>query len=359
MGVALGAAMMLIGAACTDQPAGQVVVPLAGTVSTLAGSPGEAGSADGAGPAARFSNPAGVALDVSGNLYVADFANNTIRKVASDGTVSTLAGSPGEAGSADGAGPAARFDGPIGVAADVSGNLYVADFASNTIRKVTPDGTVSTLAGSPGEAGSADGQGSVARFNAPNAVAVDLSGNVYVADSFNNTIRKVTPDGTVSTLAGAPGEAGSADGPGPDARFNLPGGIAVDGTGNVYVVADFANSTVRRITPGGVVSTLAGAAGEAGSVDGTGTAARFAGPPGVAADAQGNVYVADAANNTIRKVTPDGTVSTLAGSPGVAGSADGPGPDARFDNPYGLAVNGAGTVLYVADTLNHTVRKII
>jgi DNA-binding beta-propeller fold protein YncE len=192
MGVALGAAMILIVAGCTDQPTGPVVVSLAGTVTTSAGSPGEIGSDDGAGPDARFSSPAGVALDVAGNVYVADFANNTIRKVAPDGTVSTLAGSPGEAGSADGPGVEARFAGPLGVAADAQGNVYVADAANQTIRRITVDGTVSTLAGAPGEAGSADGPGPDARFNNPYGLAVNPAGTVlYVADTFNHTLRRI------------------------------------------------------------------------------------------------------------------------------------------------------------------------
>ena len=287
----------------------------AGVVSTLAGLAGSSGSADGTGSAARFCYPYGVAVDGSGNVYVADTDNYTIRKITPAGVVSTLAGLAGSSGSADGTGSAARFDYPYGVAVDGSGNVYVADSGNNTIRKITPAGVVSTLAGMAGSSGSADGTGSAARFNYPTGVAVDGSGNVYVADTGNNTIRKITPAGVVSTLAGTAGSSGSADGTGSAARFYYPYGVAVDGSGNVYV-ADNDNYTIRKITPAGVVSTLAGLAGSSGSADGTGSAARFYYPYGVAVDGSGNVYVADTDNDTIRKITPAGVVSTLAGLAG-------------------------------------------
>jgi len=325
-------------------------------VSTLAGSAGRPGSADGTGSAARFFRPWGVAADGPGNVYVADTENYAIRRVTATGEVSTWAGSMRLHGSADGAGSGARFILPEGVAVDVSGNVYVADTGNFTVRKVTPAGEVSTLAGSAGRPGSADGTGSAARFVDPVGVAVDDSGSVYVADTQNHTIRKITPEGEVSTLAGSAGRPGSADGTGSTARFILPEGVAVDVFGNVYV-ADSGNSTIRKVTPAGEVSTLAGSAGRLGSIDGTGSGARFIFPEGVAVDEFGNVYVADTGNSTIRKVTPAGEVSTLAGSAGMLGSADGTGGAARFDHPGGLAVDGSGNV-YVADTFNSTVRKI-
>ena len=328
----------------------------AAVVSTLAGIAGSVGSADGTGAAARFYSALGVAVDGTGNVYVADTYNHTVRKVTPAAVVSTLAGMAGLTGSADGTGAAARFNSPQGVAVDRTGNVYVADKGNHTLRKVTPAGVVSTLAGMPGFAGSADGTGAAARFNAPEGVAVDGTGNVYVADTANDTLRKVTPAGVVSTLAGMPGFAGSADGTGAAARFNLPHGLAVDGTGNVYV-ADTANDTLRKVTPAGVVSTLAGTAGTPGAADGTGAAARFYLPFGVAVDGAGNVYVADTYTNIIRKVTPAGVVSTLAGMAPYSGSADGTGAAARFYIPQGVAVDGTGNV-YVADTYNNTVRKI-
>ena len=237
-----------------------------------------------------------------------------------------FAGMPGGAGAADGTGSAARFYGPTYVAVDGSGNIYVTD-VFNTIRKVTPGGVVSTLAGLAANSGSSDGTGSAARFNQPTGVAVDSSGNVYVADTYNNAIRKVTPEGVVTTLAGLPGSLGGSDGTGSAARFGQPYGIAVDSSGNVYVADDY-NATIRKVTPGGVVTTLAGLAGSQGSIDGTGSAARFGILRGLAMDSSGNIYVADVAYSTIRNVTPAGVVTTLAG--GSQGSSDGTGSAAQF-----------------------------
>jgi sugar lactone lactonase YvrE len=329
----------------------------AGVVSTLAGSPAQTGSTDGTGSAARFYNPQGVAVDGSGNVYVADRDNSTIRKITPAGLVSTLAGSAGQNGGTDGTGSAAHFFHPFGVAVDGSGNIYVADTYNSSIRKITPAGAVTTLAGSASQLGSADGTGSAARFHYPYGVAVDGSGNVYVADSGNSTIRKITPAGAVTTLAGSAGQTGSTDATGSAARFYYPSSVTVDGSGNVYV-ADMSNSTIRKISPAGAVSTLAGSASQFGSADGTGSAARFSNPCGMAVDGSGNVYVADMLNSTIRKITtPAGVVRTLAGSAGQTGSTDGAGSAARFYNPLGVAVDGSGNI-YVADRYNSTIRKI-
>jgi sugar lactone lactonase YvrE len=358
------------------------------TFITVAGLAGNPGSADGTGSGARFSAPVGVAVDSAGNVYMADQGNHTIRKMTPAGVVTTLAGLAGSPGSADGIGDVARFNNPTGVAVDTEGNVYVADDGNNTIRKVTPTGTVTTLAGLAGSPGSADGTGSDARFGrfedfytegrfyvTPTGVAVDGAGNVYLADTYNCTIRKVTPAGTVTTLAGlarldANGFPlfGSTDGVGSAARFNNPSAVAVDSAGNVYV-ADTGNKTIRKVTPMGLVTTLAGLAGGSGSADGTGGAAEFGnysaevgGPNGVAVDSEGNVYATDQYNFTIRKVTPAGVVTTLAGLAGNPGSADGTGSDGRFGSgiysggPAGVAVDGAGNV-YIGDRGNNTIRK--
>jgi sugar lactone lactonase YvrE len=254
-------------------------------------------------------------VDSADNVYVADVGNHTVRKITPVGTnwvVSTFAGSAGIQGSADGAGSHARFSYPGGVAADSAGKVYVADSGNDTVRKITSAGVVSTIAGSPLSTGSADGTGSTARFSQPEGVAADIAGNVYVADTGNSTIREINSASVVSTLAGATGSEGSANGAGSDARFNRPYGAAMDSASNLYV-ADSANDTIRKITSGGNVSTVAGLAGNQGSTDGAGTDARFSNPRGVAVDTGGNIYVADYGNNTIRQVTAAGIVSTLAG----------------------------------------------
>ncbi|MDR2208254.1 MAG: hypothetical protein LBE22_04690 [Azoarcus sp.] len=313
-------------------------------VSTFAG--GESGFADGIGSDAKFYFPHGIAIDAAGHLYVTDYENNRIRKITLAGEVSTLAG--GEKGFVDGIGGDAKFYRPSGIAIDAAGNLYVADTFNYRIRKITPAGEVSTLAGS--EEGFADGIGSDAKFGEPEGIAIDAAGNLYVADRWNNRIRKITPAGEVSTFAG--GEDGFADGIGGGAKFRGPTSIAIDAAGNLYV-ADKWNNRVRKITPTGEVSTLAG--GEGGFADGIGDDARFRSPFGIAIDAAGNLYVADEGNHRIRKITPAGEVSTLAGS--EYGFADGIGSAARFYRPFGIAIDAAGD-LYVADFRNHRIRKI-
>jgi sugar lactone lactonase YvrE len=326
----------------------------AGVVTTLAG--GNQGSQDGTGSAAQFNAPQGVAVDSAGNVFVADRDNNTIRKVTSAGVVTTLAGLAGITGSADGTGTQASFSRPAGVAVDSAGNVYVADQYNSTIRKVTRAGVVTTLAGLAGTYGSTDGTGSSARFSQPASVAVDSAGDVYVADMGNSTIRKVTPSGVVTTLAGQTENAGFADGTGTSAQFYFPQGVAVDANGNVYV-ADTYNSLIREITPAAQVTTVAGASTSQGSTDGTGKVASFNQPTGVAAGANGDVYVADTDNSIIRKVTSAGDVITVAGLAGSSRAADGVGTDARFDYPTGVTVDSAGNV-YVSDTGNSTIRMI-
>jgi sugar lactone lactonase YvrE len=286
-----------------------------------------------------------------GNVYVADLSNDTIRKITPDGVASTLAGAAGQVGSTDGTGSDARFKSPNDVATDSAGNVYVADSGNCTIRKITPAGVVSTLAGTAGQVGSSDGSGSAALFNRPTGVATDSAGNVYVADTSNYTIRKITPAGVVSTVAGSAGMPGSSDGSGSAAQFNHPYGIATDSAGNVYV-ADTYNYTIRKITPAGVVSTLAGSVGTPGSTDGSGSAGLFKYPLGIATDSVGNVYVADTGSNTLRKVTQLGVVTTVVGTPGARGVRLGPLPGS-LNGPRRLAVlAGSGITLVAADGEN-------
>ncbi|SFQ49374.1 NHL repeat-containing protein [Hymenobacter arizonensis] len=336
--------------AASGQPANS------GTVSTLAGAPKQAGSIDGVGPTARFKSPHGVVVGADGAVYVADTENHAIRRITAAGVVTTLAGALGQKGQADGLGATARFAHPEGLALDAQGNVYVADAGNHTLRKVTPAGLVSTVAGQAGRAGRVDGAAPQALFNAPHGLAVGADGTVYVADTYNHTIRRISPSGTVTTLAGSPGQKGAGEGPGAQARFFHPSGVAVDADGALYV-ADNGNQTVRKITPAGEVSTLAGAARKKGSADGLGPAARFRTPSGVAVDGQGHLYVADYVNSTIRHLTPDGQVSTLAGHPLGWGSQDGTGDAARFAFPFGVAVDARGR-LYVADTQNMLIRCV-
>ena len=297
--------------------------------STWLGQAGSTGTANGIGNAARFTFPTDAAVDSSGNIYIVE--NQTVRKATPSGVVTTLAGSAGVTGSANGTGSAARFYNPSGVAVHTDGTIYVADYWNHTIRKVTQAGVVTTLAGSPGVTGSTNGTGSAARFYYPHDVAVDSAGNVYVADNYNDTIRKITPAGVVTTLAGSAGNPGAVNGTGSAARFDAPAGVAVDSSGNVFV-ADRSNHAIRRVTPAGVVTTFAGTMTSFGSADGTGSAARFYYPLGLAIDAGGNLFVADTYNDNIRKITPAAVVTTIGGSAGSLGSADGAGSAARFIN---------------------------
>jgi sugar lactone lactonase YvrE len=337
------------------------VVLATGTVTTIAGNASSRGSDDGIGAAASFDILTGLATDGAGNLYVADIYNSAIRKVVTaTGAVTTFAGLAPHAGTADGAGAAARFQNPGGIASDSGYDLYLADRANGTIRRIgVAGGHVDTLAGAAGLLDSVNGTGASARFLSPTAVASDDNGTLYVTDV--NTIRKVViATGAVTTLVGKPFQdpAGSADGVGAAARFNSLWGITSDGAGNLYV-ADSSNHTIRKVVIATrTVTTLAGTAGQAGSADGVGAAASFNFPDGVTSDGAGNLYVSDSGNDTIRKVViATGAVTTLAGMAGQAGSADGTGAAARFTTPNGITSDGAGH-LYVADAGNSTIRRV-
>jgi hypothetical protein len=331
------------------------IVLATGTVTTFVGQSGHPGTLDGTGTSAELEYPRGGALDGAGNLYVT--TDSTIRKIVlSTGAVSTLAGS-GSTGSADGIGIAATFSYPTGIAADRAGNLYVSD--GNCIRKIVlSTKAVTTIAGSAISLGSTDGIGSAARFYSPAGLAYD-AGALYIADSRNNTIRKlVLATGAVTTVAGTVGQHVVADGTGAAAHFSDPEGIAFDGAGALYI-ADAGGPTLRKLVLAtGVVTTVAGAVGQGISVDGIGTAAHFMRPHGVASDGAGKIYVADDNDCTIRQlVVATGAMTTVAGGHLSIGNVDGVGAAARFRYPRGVASDGAGN-LYVADQLNAVVRKI-
>jgi hypothetical protein len=373
---------------------------------TVAGRAVTSGAVDGPGLTARFNRPWGIAVDGQGNLYVTEAVNHLVRKITPEGVVSTVAGRVGEVGSEDGSGTAARFAaigtspinsattttvGPFGITVDTGGNAFVADGNSHVLRRITPAGLVTTYSGVSGTEGFRDGVAMQALYRNPVGAAVDAAGNVFVADTFNHVIRRISPSGTVTTIAGSAGAAGTTDGIGSAARFLHPTAIAVSPNEDVFV-AD-CNNIIRRLTrstsDSWSVVTLAGSALTFGTTDATGVDARFGGAimpsssggqsvsfpsfspilsspsfigssyrlgdlPGLAADGAGNVYVSDFSNNTIRKISPAGVVTTIGGS--TSGSTDGVGTTARFSRPCGIAVDAAGT-LYIADSLNHTIRK--
>jgi hypothetical protein len=302
---------------------------------------------------ARFTLPWGIDADANGNVYVADRGNHVIRKITPQGVVSTLAGS-GFPGYADGNASEAEFNDPVDVAVDVAGNVYVSDFLNTCIRKINPAGVVSTYAGVAGEMGASNGTLTEARFAGPAGLAFDAGGNLYIADFFNHRIRKITPAGAVSTLAGS--TAGCTNGTGAAAQFNAPLSIAVDGGANLYVT-DGLNHSIRKITQAGVVTRIAGNCAS-GFADGAAGSAQFNSPVGIALDSDGNVIIADGGNNRIRKLyVSTNTVGTVAGK-ATAGNDFGVGPNASFNGPVDL-VNLTGNTFLQVDFFNHRIVKVI
>lgn len=319
-----------------------------GVVTTLAGTPGEKGTVDGPAKSARFSDPHDITVDGFGNVFVIG-DDQAIRKITPTGAVSTLAGTPGKIGNADGAGSGATFNKPLGLVADSSGNLFVADSWNFTIRKISPGGVVTTYAGISNRQGTVDGPRGTATFAYPSAIAIDPLGNLYVSSwssgpSFSEVIRKITPAGVVSTLPGSDC--------GPQAAIR---GIAIDSAGNLLISAS--NYCVRRLTPTGVNTVLAGAEWLRGNQDGIGTNARFRDPWGICIDNAGYLYLAGGSAPVIRKIDLTGAVTTFVGQPSVAGSADGKGLAARFHAPGAITGDSNGN-LFVADTQNCTIRRI-
>ena len=331
-----------------------------GVISTVAGSStadvyaGDGGKAT----SASLNRPNGIAFDTAGNIYIADTGNHVVRKVNTSGIISTVAGNNSSAYSGDG-GPAidASLSEPSGLAFDGAGNLYIADTNNNCIRIVTPDQNIHTFAGLcsyalfQGDGGPATS----AKLNKPYSVAVDPYGSVYISDTENERLRKVTPDGIINTIAGT-GTAGFSDGPALQAEFASPSGIALDASGSIYV-ADKSNFRIRKVLPSGIVVTVAGSGtpGYSGNAAATGAEMYF--PQGVFADSSGDVYIADTQNNRIRKVS-SGVITTVAGNgtPGYSGNS-GPATSARLAQPQGVFVVPAGN-LYIADTVNQAIREV-
>src|SRR5438128_6353405 len=331
---------LCIGVLCTSWPGANLnVTAQSYTFTTIAGTALVSGTADGTNSDARFTGPAGLAMDAAGNLYVADLSNHAIRQVSPVGTnwvVKTIAGLPRTLGSADGTNDQARFNRPSAVVVDSVGNLFVTDNYNQTIRKITPVGTnwvVTTIAGVPGVYGTADGTNEQALFHGPQAIALAGDNTLFLTDRLNFTVRRMDRFGTnwvTSTIAGWPSTYGGfTDGLNNDAEFKFPFGIARHGNGNLYV-ADFGNNAIRQIAPIGpnwMTTTVAGFSGTIGTNDGPANVATFNSPNGIAVDSSETIYVADQYNNTIRKITPAGSsweVSTLAGVPSQSGTNDGP-----------------------------------
>jgi streptogramin lyase len=303
----------------------------AGTAATLAG--GAYGYMDGAYASAQFRSPRGMAIDVTGQLFVADTGNRAVRRLALDGTVSTLAGGPEQA----------QIQEPHGLAVNAAGQVFVSDTARHAIYRIAPDGTVTLLAGGT-QPGYADGTGAQAQFDDPRGLALDAAGNLFVADMNNHCIRKVTPTGEVTTFAGSV-TMGAADGTGPAATFTSPIALAFGAGGDLFV-ADIVTHSLRKITPSGVVTTFAG--GASGDADGLGTAARFAHPWAIASDARGTLYVVDGEQaSRIRRIGTDAQVSTLAGG-ATPGYQNGAGAQARFFSAFALTASSCGR-LYLTD----------
>jgi sugar lactone lactonase YvrE len=328
-----------------------------GAVMTIveAGSAYQRGDVDGTGTAARLYYPYGLSFDGSGTLWFTDSLNFKVKKMTTSNVVTTIAGST--QGAVDGTGNAAKFGSTDHLAVDSSGNVFVCDRVNHAIRKVTPAGVVTTFAGLMGTAGSTDGTGTSARFNTPHGICIDSQDNLWVVEVGNNTVRKITPAGVVTTFAGTAGTSGSTDGTGAAIRFNGPYAAAIDSSGNLYISDSSAayggsgatngGTTIRKITSSAVSSTLCGAANVTGYTDAAGSSARFNGVVGMCTDSGGNVYVADRYNNAIRKITPAGVVSTVIG-PNV-GSYE-------LNNPCGVAINSAG-VLFIADAFGQVIRR--
>lgn len=341
--------ILLLTICFTQNLSAQIVV-------TVAGQAEIPGDVNGPAFSASFNNPHGIAIDALGNVYTADRWSHLIRKITPEGMVSTLAGKSGISGSMDGDTSVALFNEPWGICVDKDGNVLVADTRNNKIRKISPEGIVSTLAGS-GNFGSSDGFGTSSTFGNPTGIECDADGNTYVADHLTHIIRKIDPTGMVTTIAGTAYQMGAADGPGGIASFARPYGLSLDLEGNI-LVADEWNHKIRKIDAQGIVSTIAGN-GLVGAADGEVENASFNFPWDITVDSLGNIFVADGYNYVIRKITTDGMVQSFVGSLETTGANDGMGQNATFSGATAIAISPLTKEIFVGDAYNNLVRKII
>lgn len=322
-------------------------------VTTFAGS-GSATYSNGSSTTGGLPGPSGIMIAKSGTMYVTEISGHRIRSISPEGTIGLMAGS-GTVGWLDGSSTSARFNQPGGATEDPEGNLYIADTVNNRIRKITPAGNVETFAGT-GTAGDVNTSNPLtSQFRSPQNIVRGKDGSFYISESAGNRIRKISPTGNVEVFAGSlTAASGYADGAGANARFLTPYGITIDDNQNIYV-ADYGNHRIRKISPSGLVTTVAGS-GVSGNLDGKGTAAQFNQPFDVSIDANQSLYISTRSGNMIRRITPDGEVKTLAGT-GVAGSVNGDGASATFNAPRGIAVGPDGLV-YVADYGSRRIRLV-
>ncbi|NOQ80294.1 MAG: hypothetical protein GQ546_12955, partial [Gammaproteobacteria bacterium] len=345
----------------TDNSSIRKITP-EGIITTVAGT-GDYGYSGDGGEAtqAQLDMPYGLTTDSAGNLYIADTYNNRIRKVTPEGIISTIAGT-GEYGYSGDGGLAvqAQLDSPYDLTIDNAGNLYIADTYNYRIRKVTPEGIISTIAGTGDYGFSGDGGlATQAQLDDPHGISIDAAGNLYIADTYNNRIRKVTPEGIISTIAGTGSYGFSGDGGfATQAQFDEPWALTIDSAGNLYI-ADVYNNRIRKVSPEGIITTVAGTGNYGDGGDGgLATQAQLDEPYGLTMDSAGNLYIADVYNNRIRKVSPEGIISTIAGTGDFGYSGDGEdAAHAQLDEPYGLTSDSAGN-LYIADTFNNRIRKL-
>lgn len=327
---------------------------LAQRVSTVAGIDNESGWVDGNFENASFNNPHGLAIDNNGNLFVADRYNHVIRKITSEGTVTTLAGSPGIAGMQNGIGEEALFFEPWELTVAQNGDLLVADTKNNLIRRVTQEGLVTTIAGT-GVYGIKDGLKGEASFGNPVGIAEASNGNIYVADHTTHTIRVIEGDSLVRTIAGTPDQSGDADGWGMEAQFWRPYGLDIDKVGNI-IVADEWNHKIKKVTPEGEVTTIVGT-GEIGHKNGKALSAQLNYPWDVCMDPKGNIYIGDGYNYVIRVLNPEGEINDFVGHPLTSGTRNGVFGKARFKGVTSLEWSELDSCLYIADPYNDLIRK--